>query len=280
MRRILLASALAAFAVIEAAAPDDLYAQDPKSEELPLETGAIEEEQVRLVILDVVVVDRHGNTVSDLTADDFEIRAGGKMRAVDTVDVQCDAGALAEPATVNRPSQREVPDYSGSSRKIVLALDYLHIPPILRTEVIGRARDTVRHTVASGDEIMVVALNGGLRIEQHFTDDRDDVLATLDRMEFDITLWQPDYFHLRENLFVDPLVALLDLLGQEPGNKAMVLYSTMRDVPLDFQFNEIAAIAATSRCAIYPVDAAGLRTPLGGPDGAGPTAGVVAAAPG
>jgi hypothetical protein len=128
----------------------------------------------------------------------------------------------------------------------------------------------VRHAASPGDEIMVVALNGGLRVEQHFTDDLDTVVGTLDRMEFDITLWQPDYFHLHENLFVDPLVALLDILGQYPENKAIVLYSTMRDVPLDLQFSEIAAIAATSRCAIYPVDAAGLRTPLGGPDAGGP----------
>ena len=148
----------------------------------------------------------------------------------------------------------------------MLAFDYLHLPPILRPEVLGRARESVRYAAAPGDEVMVAALNGGLRIEQHFTDDLDAVVDTLDRMEFDITLWQPDYFHLRENLFVDPLVALLDLLGRYPENKAIVLYSTMRDVPLDLQFSEIAAIAATSRCAIYPVDAAGLRAPTGGPD--------------
>ena len=45
-----------------------------------------------------------------------------------------------------------------------------------------------------------------------------------------------------------------------------VLYSTMRDVPLELEFDRIAAIAAGSRCSIFPVDAAGLRTELGGPD--------------
>ncbi len=260
MRRVLLTCALTALAVVIAATPDSVRAQDPNTEGAPLRTGTVEEEQVRMVILDVVVVDRHGNTVSDLKAEDFEIRAGGKVRAVDTLDVRCDPGALAEPAAVNRPSRREVPDYSGGSRKIVLAVDYLHLAPTVRPEVILRAKQTVRHAAAPGDQIMVVALNGGLRIEQHFTDDLDQVLASLDRMEYDITLWQPDYFHLHESLFVDPLVALLDLLGQLPGNKAIVLYSTMGDVPLDLQFNEIAAIAAASRCTIYPVDAAGLRT--------------------
>ena len=270
MRRVLLSSVLTVSAVVLAAAHEPLRAQSADGESAPIETGAVEEEQVRLVILDVVVVDRHGNAISDLTAEDFEIRAAARVRPVDTLDVQCDPGALAEPEAVTSASRREVPDYSDGSRKIVLALDYLHLPPILRPEVLQRARESVRHAASPGDEVMVVALNGGLRVEQHFTDDLDEVVSTLDRMEFDITLWQPSYSHLHENLFVDPLVALLDLLGQYPENKAIVLYSTMRDVPLDLQFNEIAAIAATSRCAIYPVDAAGLRTPIGGPATGGP----------
>ena len=180
-----------------------------------------------------MVLARQGNTVSDLAAEDFEIRAAAKIRPVDTLDVRCDPGALAEPEAVTKASRREAPDYSDGSRKIVLALDYLHLPPILRPEVLERARESVRHAASPGDEVMVVALNGGRRVEQHFTDDLDEVVGTLDRMEFDITLWQPDYFHLHESLFVDPLVALLDILGQYPENNTIVLYSTMRDVPLD-----------------------------------------------
>ena len=209
VRRVLLSSVLTVSAVVLAAAHEPLRAQNADGESAPIETGAVEEEQVRLVILDVVVVDRHGNAISDLTAEDFEIRAAAKVRPVDTLDVQCDPGALAEPETVTSASRREVPGYSDGSRKIVLALDYLHLPPILRPEVLQRARESVRHAASPGDEVMVVALNGGLRVEQHFTDDLDEVVSTLDRMEFDITLWQPSYSHLHENLFVDPLVALL-----------------------------------------------------------------------
>jgi hypothetical protein len=38
-----------------------------------------------------------------------------------------------------------------------------------------------------------------------------------------------------------------------------VLFSAMQDVPLDLQFREIAAVASSSRCLLYPVDAVGLR---------------------
>jgi len=247
-------------------------AEEPKQqEEAPLPSGTVEREQVRLVLLDVVVVDREGRTVADLSKEDFEIEADGEVVAVDTLDVACGAGSMPEPEAVRHASRRDVTQLPDASRKIVLAVDYLHLVPIRRVEVIESAREAVKHGIAPGDEVMVVALNGGLRIEQHFTADRDEVLASLHRMEYDITLWQPDYDHLHEAVFVEPLVALLDLLGQFPGNKALVLYSTMRDVPLDQEFDRLAAIAAGSRCSIFPVDAAGLRTRWGGPEKAAGT---------
>lgn len=267
MRPALLARAALLVVALSAAGGHPL-AEEPEQgqEEAPLPSGTVEREQVRLVLLDVVVVDREGRTVADLSKGDFEIEADGKVVAVDTLDIACGAGTLSEPAAVRHASKRDVSQLPDASRKIVLAIDYLHLVPIRRVEVIESAREAVRHALAPGDEVMVVALNGGLRIEQHFTADRDEVLASLHRMEYDITLWQPDYYHLHEAVFVEPLVALLDLLGQFPGNKALVLYSTMRDVPLDQDFDRLAAIAAGSRCSIFPVDAAGLRTRLGGPE--------------
>lgn len=241
-------------------------AEEPQQEEQPLPSGTVEREHVRLVLVDVVVVDRQGRTVTDLSKEDFEIQAGGKAVAVDTLDVACGAGSLSDPVAALGAARREVPRLPDAPRKIVLAFDYLHLIPARRTEIIESARDAVMRRIAPGDEIMVVALNGGLRIEQQFTSDRDAALASLQRMEYDITLWHPDYHHEHEAVFVDPLVALLDLLGQFPGSKAVVLYSTMRDVPLDLEFDRIAAIAAGSRCSIFPVDAAGLRTALGGPE--------------
>ena len=41
----------------------------------------------------------------------------------------------------------------------------------------------------------------------------------------------------------------------------MVFYSAMQDVPLDYQFEQIAAIAAASRTAMYTVDPYGLFAP-------------------
>ncbi|MDX1387680.1 MAG: VWA domain-containing protein [Acidobacteriota bacterium] len=235
----------------------------PTEQKEPVDSGIVEEEEVRLVILDVVVVDRKGNTVPDLTVDDFAITAGGNKIPVGSLDVNCPVGAMAEPEAVRHASKREPPALTEEGRRIVFALDYLHLSHIRRAEVLESAMAAVEHGSLPGDEVMLVALNGGLRIEQSFTKDTEAVIAAMKRMKFDITLWQPDYYHTHESVFIDPMVALLDLLGQYPGNKAVVLYSEMRDVPLDLEFNRIAAVAAASRCSIYPVDAGGLRVEAG-----------------
>ncbi len=109
---------------------------------------------------------------------------------------------------------------------------------------------------------MVAALTGGLRIEQPFTTDARKVLASLKRMQKDISLWNGNFSHTNEFGFVRGVESLFDVLATAVvGPKAVVLYSAMQDVPLDNQFERIAAIAAASRCALYTVDPYGLVTP-------------------
>lgn len=255
----LLSSLVAMAAQVAAQAPP---ADSPvPSGEAPVEIDRVETEHVRLVLLDVMVVDGQGRTVPDLTAQDFEVMAGGKPVAVDTLDVDCPAGAAADPVAVRRAAGRKPPVSGNTGRRVVLALDYLHLGQLQRAAVLEQAKDMVEQGTVDGEELMVVALNGGLRIEQPFTPDRQQAMRALHRMEFDLSLWARDFRHLNERGFVDGLVSLLDVLGALPGNKAVVLFSAMGDVALDSQFTEIAAIAAASRCTIYPVDARGLVTP-------------------
>ena len=130
----------------------------------------------------------------------------------------------------------------------------------LRPEVLDQARLMVEHSAAPDDRIMVVALNGGLRVEQPFTSDHGRVLETLTRMEYDLTLWEPSFYHLNERVFFEPFEALLDVLSFEPGGKALVLFSDHpgRADTDDLFFADLAASAAASRCSIYPVEASGL----------------------
>jgi len=225
----------------------------------PIEVDKIEEEKVRLLLMDLVVVDKKGRTVPDLTADDFEIVVRSRKRPIDTLDVDCPAGAAEDPRAVRHPSRREAPPAPETTRRIVLALDYLHMSQMQRVEVLDYAKDLVKEGVSGNDEILVAALTGGLRIEQPFTSDHEQTLKTLHRMQYDISLWNGNFWHMSEIGYVSGVTALLDVLGTVPGSKAIVLFSAMTDVPMDLEFQEIAAIASASRCSIYPVDAWGLR---------------------
>jgi len=219
----------------------------------------VEIEKVRLLLLDVVVVDIQGRTVPDLGLEDFVVVSRRRERPIDTLDVDCPAGRAEDASGVRHPSRRDVPAAPQTGRKIVLALDYQHLWGTHTVDVLEQAKDMIEHGVTDDEEIMVVALTGGLRIEQPFTRDREKVVRTLHRMEYDVSLWNGNFTHMNESGWVDAMTTLLDVLGTVPGKKAVVLYSTMISAPLDLEFQEIAAIAGASRCSIYPVDASGLR---------------------
>jgi len=226
----------------------------------PVDVDQVEQVKVRLVLLDVLVLDAQQRTVPDLTREDFEILSGGNRVDIDTLDVACPGGAAEEPVGVRHASRRPGAVAPEAERRIVFAVDYQHLGRIERIEALEQARQMVEHGSVAGDRIMLVALNGGMRVEQTPTQDRETVLQSLERMEYDVSLYGRDFPHLNENGFMRGMTALLDVLGTMPGQKALVLFTTMRDVPLDLQFRQLAAHAAASRCSIYPVDVLGLPT--------------------
>lgn len=248
-RRLAFAAVLA-LVLLTFGAPSvfDQSTQDPAA------ASDTERVEVNLIILDTVALDSRGRPVRDLTVDDFELIIDGKLASIDTFDAPCGLstteGDDAAMIAVAQPEPIEP--------KIVLAFDYLHLAPIERVDAIERMKAMVKEQGIEGAQLMVVALTGAVRVEQPLTDDREAVLASLDRMQNDPTLAVPDFFHQNAFVFLRGLTGLFDLLGSKPGNKAVVLFSAMEDVPLDYQFERIAAIAASSRCAIYPVDVRGL----------------------
>ena len=140
----------------------------------------------------------------------------------------------------------------------VLAFDYQHLDPMQRTKAVESARLALERNDVGDAEIMVAALIGGLRVEQSFTTERDRISAVLRRMRNDVTLFAGNFSHMSEKGFVRGLTALFDVAATVARPKAILLYSAMRDVPLEEQFQDLAAMASASRSAIYPVDARGL----------------------
>jgi VWFA-related protein len=224
---------------------------EPPTPPVPIEKT--ERSEVRLVLLDTVVVDSDGQPVAELEREDFEIRSGGEAWTPEVFENHCELQTVEQPMTADRKT---------SPRRIVLLFDYLHLPMIPREWSLDTAKKMVKEGKTNGDEVMVAALTGGLRIEQPFTTDSRKVLASLKRMQKDVSLWNGNFSHMSETGFVSGITSLFDVLATaSTGPKAVVLFSSMADVPLDLEFENIAAIAAVSRTALYTVDPSGLQPP-------------------
>ncbi|HEX4824411.1 MAG TPA: hypothetical protein VFV19_08865 [Candidatus Polarisedimenticolaceae bacterium] len=224
-------------------------AAEPAPEPKPLRKGLVESVKTELVLFDVVVLDRAGKVVSGLTKDDFDLTIAGRSVPLVAVDT---------------------PDAGSEKPSLTLLFDYQHLAPVDRTRAVEMARKTIAEGGAAGSPVSVGVLTGSLRVEQAFTGDTGRTDSALTAMERDSSLFPRIFEHYDEDGFVAGMTALLDLLGTYSGPKAVVLYSDMKDLPLEDQFREIAAQAAASRCTIYPVNVRGLQVDALPPSAAPP----------
>jgi VWFA-related protein len=244
-------------------------AQDPP----PVESGLGTRVEVRLVTVDVIALDRADRTVADLSRDDFRLFVDGKETPIDTLDVFCDGGGSEDPVA-RRIGDWDTPaDLSGGTRRVVLAFDYLHLPTVpcpdgdlpchYDTQSLQQFQDVLAaKTEVTDEEVMVVAVTNGVRIEQPFTRDRRAVVETLRRMEHDVSLWAGNFSHLTELPLFSGLNALMTILRPVPGPKAVVFVSAGKGPGADYEsdFRRLAARASDAQASIYSVDCRGLFT--------------------
>ena len=171
-------------------APATLLAQDAPSE--PKDSGVKEDVTVTLVQVDAVVMNKKGQTVPDLTKDDFELRIGDQVLDVDTMDVFCPIGATDDPLPI-KGKKAPAMIGPGVKRKIVMAFDYYFLEHTVRAPMLEAAASMIDAFKPDEEEVMIVALAWGVRVEQRFTSDKRQLLATLQRMEHDKTLWAFEY---------------------------------------------------------------------------------------
>lgn len=251
------------------------FAQDdPGGPQEPLETGVTEQVRVDLVLLETLVLDAKGRTVPGLTKDDFILTVQGRSVPIDVLDVDCPGGAVDEVrgADRGRGELRPPPVVPELQRRIVLVFDYYHLPKIRRSDVLAQARAAIADDKAPGDEVMIVAMANGLRIEQRFTAEVETLVETLRRMEHDTTLYAMDFGSLvTDRSFFENLATLADVLANYEGTKAVILFSQLvsRADDWDLWFESVAARAAAARTVIYPVYTGGLAA--GGPPGGSPS---------
>jgi hypothetical protein len=103
---------------------------------------------------------------------------------------------------------------------------------------------------------MIVALTGEVRVEQKFTKDIRQLVATLSRMKHDVTLWARDFpVGATGAGYFNSISTLMDVLGGYDGSKAVVYFSSAGTVGSSMSYiyyDNVSAHAAAGRGAIYP----------------------------
>ena len=189
----------------------------------PLETDVTEDVRVNLVMVEVLVMDGQRRTVAGLTKDDFTLTVQGREMRIDVFDVTCPDGALDDPVAVEQGERRE-PIAPGVARKIVLVFDYYHLGnTIQRTDRLREARASMILDKQPDDSVMIASLADGVRIEQRFTTDTAALVATLERMEYDASLYGREFGTITPRAFFDNLATVLDLANTFEGTKAVIL---------------------------------------------------------
>ena len=151
-----------------------LSAQEPLSEFL----DTIE---VRVVNVDVVVLDRDGRPLPGLTREDFELLENGKP-----VPITHFAGpepGVAEPAADAGAAADEPAAPAASRLTLAILVDNASLRPTQRGQVVDRVRSFLARGFRPGDRALVAAIDGSLRQLAGLTTDRAQIEAALAELE-------------------------------------------------------------------------------------------------
>ena len=119
---------------------------------------------VRLVLVDIIATDRDGNTVKDLTRDDFQLFEGGKPVPIDSLDF-IDFKSPQPPILPAPDSRRK--------KRFFVIFDSINTITRMLNRSKDRLVEKLSQVIQAGGEVMILEMRekGGLLRLQDFTDD-------------------------------------------------------------------------------------------------------------
>src|ERR1700733_10634014 len=239
-------------------------------------SGLVFHQNVRRVVVDVVVSDANGKSVSGLAANDFSISEDGKpqrIRSFDVHDFDAISDSLPKPPP-SLPANTFVNVPSGPERGplYVLLLDLLNIA----VDDQPRAREQLLKFVRSkplGTRFAIFVLSDGLYLVQGFTQDRNLLADALDYKRPRSHI--PRIFIYADNYqayfsTARALVRIAKFLAELPGHKNVIWLSSSFPTSMmpnsdpgtealnsDEEIKEATDTLARGQIAVYPVDVRG-----------------------
>ena len=240
---------------------------------------------VQMIDVDVVVTDRDGNPVRDLTREDFEIVEHGKSQTIRTfslIDLPFEEPAALAARRAREVERDVVTNTAPEGRTYVLLVDGGATVDLKARHVAERWLD---EAVQPFDRVAVVHMHGTYKDAQTFTSSRRLILDSIDRM-----IWGSGSPGVQAPLSREvekwhAIRALSERLGTIPGRRKAIVwlgdpgtlwplagYSSGKqafDDPIAngvghilAAWREAAQTAVHNNVAIYPVDPSGLGSGL------------------
>jgi VWFA-related protein len=239
-------------------------------------------ENVRRVIVDVVVTDGSGRPVRGLTRDDFSIAEDGKPQRVLTFDVH-DFEAMPEssplhPTALPPNTFVNVPETPERGPLYVILYDMVN----MGMDDQGAARKQLLKFISGkppGVRFAIFVLSDGLRLVQGFTDDPYALFAAMDpkspRPHVPKMFLYGDNFGVGEvNVIVSAFSQVAHYLNGLPGRKNLIWVTgslatsilptadpNTGAVSYGDELKEAISAMARSQVAVYPVDVRGVVIP-------------------
>jgi VWFA-related protein len=233
--RVVLTATFAAAATALALAQSQ--SQPPQAPAPPREQPAVTFKiEVNYVEVDAIVTDARGNSVRNLTRDDFEVLEDGKPQPVSIfslVDIPIERfeRPLFSPAPIEPDVRTNAGGFDG--RIFVIVLDDLHTHA-LRSQLVKRAaREFVVRYIGANDLAAVLHTSGRSDAGQEFTNNRRLLAGAIDkfmgRKTQSATLAKIEEYQLRRGtpMQSDPLSDPLDF---ERGYQARSTLDTLKSV--------------------------------------------------
>jgi VWFA-related protein len=252
-----------------------------------------------LVLVNVVVRDKQGKPVTDLTRDDFTVLEDGKPQRVSSFDFEnldmqlivvasgpAQESKSAPAAAPVKPilTAKDADQALSNKRVIVLFFDLGSMAPDETERSVQAAKKYVQTKMTSADLIAIVTLGSSLRLDQDFTADPARLLRVLNRfshsegqgMENGATgdpegladtgdAYTPDeteYNQFNTDRKLQALQSLCQVLGKFNQKKSIIYFSSgMTQTGIENQSALRAAVntAIKANVAIYTMDSRGLE---------------------
>ena len=255
----------------------------------------------RVVLVDMVVTDGHGQPVHDLKARDFTVLDNGAPQSVVAFEEHRADTAPIAPRKLNLP-ENVYTNYVSRSEPgalTVLLFDSLNTSPQDLTYARNKMISFIKK-LPPGTRIAMYSLGSQLRLVHSFTENSDELIAAAQELsvhpkmayasanEFTASIDELKHSGLskvpgavraisrflgeeyegniegRAQDTLDVFTQLAHALAVVPGRKNLIWISSA--FPTDFsadapRLQRVAALLAANRIAVYPIDAAGIFVP-------------------